>query len=984
MYKKIPNRQTKNNTCTRYQPFSLTLKQQLCQKMQPLKPLPQKQQYLQSIKTTQFYPMAGVPGLPGLPGKDGSFIISGSGAPPTVIGKFGDMYIDNSSGDYYVKDSTGWSIKSNLRGPQGENGSKIIVESGQPHDSIGADNDLYINNENGNYYTKVSGSWNFEGDLQSGNNLTSSTITAGYGVPDDSDGEYGDFYLDRNTGLLYYKDYENSNPNNRQQGETFGANNLNLGETAVWTKTGTIKASLVQTGSNNPLNSQGNINDFYINTSTGAYFSKSSTGWNQVGKFQISTQSMSNNYTISNSDIYTNDNDTTQRLTFSVNGSSNSITTLESTQTQNRTIILPDADDTLIGKSTTDVLSNKSFSTSVMVSDNTPSINTTTGAVVVDGGIGIGGDLNVGGSISATNLTGINTGDVVIGPFNLNSTTNGATVTNQIISLSAANATNPGAVSTTAQIFKGIKTFQDGFRGKFINANFVDINDNTKTMVVDTSSSTTSTATTLKAIQTANRIITLPDLTDTLVGQNTIDTLNNKTLSAPTINNPVLNNGGILTLPTSADMLIGRATTDTLTNKTLLTPTINNPIINNGGVLTLPTSADTLVGRTTTDTLLNKNLSDSSTVIINAVDSSKILAFNLSNTTTGKTTTLSTSNTVNRTITFPDATDTLVGKVTVDTLTNKTLTAPTINNPVLNNGGVLSLPTSTDTLIGRATTDILTNKTLTAPIINNPVLNNGGVLNLPTSTDTLIGRATTDTLTNKTLTAPIINNPVLNNGGLLTLPTSADTLIGRSTTDVLSNKSFSTAVNISSNTASTNDTTGALTVSGGVGVGGNLNIAGNISAANFSAITINPVATTSNTNGATTSGQSITLTPADATNPGFVSTTNQTINGLKTFQSGLIGNHVNAAFVDSSDTTKVIVVDTSGATTGTTTTLKTTQSANRTVFLPNTNDILIGRVTLDTVANKTFIDNSTFICNNTDTTKTLNFLLNGTTTGKTQ
>ena len=53
------------------------------------------------------------------------------------------------------------------------------------------------------------------------------------------------------------------------------------------------------------------------------------------------------------------------------------------------------------------------------------------------------------------------------------------------------------------------------------------------------------------------------------------------------------------------------------------------------------------------------------------------------------------------------------------TLTNKTFTAPVISS--ISNTGTLTLPTSTDTLVGRATTDTLTNKTI--DVDNNTVSN---------------------------------------------------------------------------------------------------------------------------------------------------------------------------------------------------------------------------------------------------------------------
>lgn len=59
------------------------------------------------------------------------------------------------------------------------------------------------------------------------------------------------------------------------------------------------------------------------------------------------------------------------------------------------------------------------------------------------------------------------------------------------------------------------------------------------------------------------------------------------------------------------------------------------------------------------------------------------------------------------------AIDSTVATLTgTQTLTNKTLTAPVIST--ISNTGTVTLPTSTDTLVGRATTDTLTNKTFDA------------------------------------------------------------------------------------------------------------------------------------------------------------------------------------------------------------------------------------------------------------------------------
>ena len=310
---------------------------------------------------------------------------------------------------------------------------------------------------------------------------------------------------------------------------------------------------------------------------------------------------------------------------------------------------------------------------------------------------------------------------------------------------------------------------------------------------------------------TADRTYTFPDNTGDVVLDTDTQTLTNKTLTSPTINggtfsgtftgtmdisgsvlsgaSPLVFEGAsadahettlafvdptsdrVVSLPNATDTLVGKATTDTLTNKSFdlggtgnsFTGTLSefNTALQGDSFSTL-TGSDTLSNKTFTSPTINGGTYSGSftgtmDITGTVLSGASPLVFEGATDDAHETTWAFTDPTADRTITFPNATDTLIGKATTDTLTNKSFDLGGSGNSLTGTLSEFNSALQGDSFATLVDTLTLTNKTFTTPTLTSPVLNTGVSGSAVADEDDMSSNSATKLVTQQSIKAYVDN-----------------------------------------------------------------------------------------------------------------------------------------------------------------------------------------------------------------------------------
>ena len=231
---------------------------------------------------------------------------------------------------------------------------------------------------------------------------------------------------------------------------------------------------------------------------------------------------------------------------------------------------------------------------------------------------------------------------------------------------------------------------------------------------------------------TGDRVVSLPNATDTLVGKATTDTLTNKSFDLGGTGNSFTGTLSEFNTALQGDSFSTLTGSDTLSNKTFTSPTINGGTYSGSFTGTMDITGTVLSGA-------------SPLVFEGATDDAH------------ETTWAFTDPTADRTITFPNATDTLIGKATTDTLTNKSFDLGGSGNSLTGTLSEFNSALQGDSFATLADSLTLTNKTFTTPTLTSPVLNTGVSGSAVADEDDMSSNSATKLVTQQSIKAYVDN-----------------------------------------------------------------------------------------------------------------------------------------------------------------------------------------------------------------------------------
>jgi len=321
---------------------------------------------------------------------------------------------------------------------------------------------------------------------------------------------------------------------------------------------------------------------------------------------------------------------------------------------------------------------------------------------------------------------------------------------------------------------------------------------------------------------TADRTITFPDATGTVSTTTATETLTNKTLTAPTMTSPVLNTAisgsgfadeddmssnsatklaSQQSIKAYVDATVTAEDLDVTSDSGTIAIDLDSETLTIAGGTGLASSAtsntvtlaidSTVATLTGSQTLTNKTLTsptiNGGTFSGSFTGTQDITGVVLSGasplvfegaTDDGYETTLAfTDPTADRVITVPNATDTLVGKATTDTLTNKSIDLGT--NTLTGSASEWNTALQGDSFATLTGSETLTNKTLTSPTLNSPTITNMTATNLTLTDSSIVfeGATADDYETTLTIVDPTADRTVYmpNATGYLPLLAAAST-----------------------------------------------------------------------------------------------------------------------------------------------------------------------------------------------------------------